>query len=717
MDSERISGTLTEVAWRSPGTGRCILSIQTEQGRAFNALCETQALYVGERVVLAGYWSNHPPPARVFYAERVESSPPTDAQGLIRYLQQALDCDSSIASLIVSRFGDRTTTVLDESPERLNEIPGLDAVTVGVMDSAWKAARLQHRARSIMAGMRLSSVQTERLESSFAGDFEKLADELSANPYLAYVLDDTVDFTPVERYAEAHGADPAGLPRLRALILRRVRLMCTLGHTYVPQDKLVARLSRMLARHQLTETAIEKTLDNIVLDARLARIGDRIYLPRLYDAELRALEAIDRIEGHDTAYESATDWVGIDGAMQAMGRPRILEHHRVICEFALSHAACVIDIPRAGDDDAVVISLAHLFDALSVSCVVCSADALHADVLNAASDGLTALSLSSCLAYDDDRQPGAGPDAPIDAECVIVTHAEQLGIERLRDLCAALPDDCGLILMGDIYCQPSLAPGHPYLDLVLTERLACYKAQSLSANAAPARAIGAAWAGRCDSAEWIDNLDGPISMLQCPTSAIGGLLGDVYDHVLPGLGLEDSLLMLPSLSGESDAKVVREWLSARHGESVGQSFALSKGRHACVVDDINSVDLKAGYRVRVDRDRPPIQVTRIDRQGEPLGATVELPPYAEKRLMRDGMRSMSMLMGERADAVILVMTENTHPILAHQVMLYTLACAARRHLIVIGDAEAFTKALSRQRPDVWSGFAQLIKDHQNSEAA
>lgn len=709
-------GKLVDVAWRGAGEGRCILRVQDNSGGAFHAICQNQALYVGERVVLAGYWSSHPPPAAIFHAQRVDSSPPTDSRGLIRYVAQALDCDGQAASKIVSHFGDRTSQVLDETPERLHEIDNLDEHTVMEMEATWKAARLHHRARSIMTALGLTDGQARELERLFAGDFERLSESLAENPYLAFIFDERVRFAPIDAYAKQQGFDGAAAVRVKALIMRRIRRLCRLGHTFVPTANLIERLSAQLRSHRLTEEAITGVVDELVEDTRLARIGQRVYLPPLYQAELRGLEALQRLIAGETIYESAIDWAGVDRAMMAMGRPAIPADLHATFEYVLATTVGLLHIARGPDDDALA-ALAYLLDGLSVNRCVLSTEAQHADALNQAHTGLEATCLAQALAYDDDGIAGVAGDAPIKADIVIVAHADQLGIETLRDLCVALPTGCGLILIGDGLCLPSLAPGSPYHDLMSTGFLHSHAASHLMARESLTGHIARAIQEPALAHDWIDSFDAPVSVLNCPDEALASMLDDIYETVLPALGGGSAHLVVPSLAASPGTNAVRAWLAGQASDKASDGPGLVQGETAVVVEDIPSQNLFVGHRVQVVTSEGQLVVQRVDAAG---GAQDEQRVISEPmaaRLIRDRLVSPSMLLSDRRDHTVLVLGRETSAMLAQQVMLYTVAASARQRLIVIGDSDTFLAALARPRASLWSGFEQLIREDRLAGAA
>lgn len=710
MSEERVQGTLHSVAWRGPNQGRCILCVRGQDRQLFHAVCDAQPVYVGERVELLGYWSPHPRPAAVFHASRVESSPPADANGLIHFLGQALACDTVVASSIVAQFGDHTVEVLDETPHRLIEVPDLDEQAVSRMESAWLEARVQNRARSIMAAMNLSSSQAERIERLFGQDFDKLIEHLSRDPYLAYIHDETIDFKAVDRFAQTNGGNPSDDVRLCGLAVWIARRVNALGHTYVHRERLINRMSQMLRTQQLPVETLANAVSSLIERGVLAESGQRIYLPALKATEMACLRRLETLTHQDTSYESSLDWEGIGEILVGMGRSPIADHQRRLCEFALAYPVTLIDVQRAGDDDTAVVTLAHLMDALSIDCRITSIDAPHADRLNTLTDGLGAISLAECLGLDDENRPTYTPERPLETDCILVAHAEQLDIELFRILLDAIPDGCGLILIGDACCQTSMRPGHPYLDLLLTKRVPTHLGQSWASRENPAALIGMCWAGEYDRQELVDVLDEPVSALSCPDDAIGSLLDDLVDGVIPELGYTSCQLIMPSLAAAPDARTIRRWRDPeRPDHPRNRSSGLRAGETAVLLHDISALRLRAGHQVRIESSTPPCQVRPMDPANAELGL-LEIPADRTRQLFRDVVLTPPMIQGRQTEAVVLVLSTAVHPAQKNRSLFYTAACAATRHLFIVGDTQGFIEGLERERPRIDSGFAELINE-------
>ena len=91
----------------------------------------------GEAIVAHGWWQNNPKHGWQFQVLDYRTSLPTTTQGMRRYLGSRLvkGVGPVMAGRIVDAFGEGTFEVIDATPERLTEVPG-----IGKMRATWIAA-------------------------------------------------------------------------------------------------------------------------------------------------------------------------------------------------------------------------------------------------------------------------------------------------------------------------------------------------------------------------------------------------------------------------------------------------------------------------------------------------------------------------------------------------------------------------------------------------
>jgi exodeoxyribonuclease V alpha subunit len=139
-------------------------------------------LQPGEAIVAHGWWCNDPKHGWQFQAAEYRTTLPATVQGMKRYLGSGLvkGIGPVNAGRIVDAFGETTFAVIDETPDRLTEVPGIGPVRAGRIASTWEE---QRHIREVMAALQsygLSTSLAVRIYKRFGNDSTRV---ITAEPY------------------------------------------------------------------------------------------------------------------------------------------------------------------------------------------------------------------------------------------------------------------------------------------------------------------------------------------------------------------------------------------------------------------------------------------------------------------------------------------------------------------------------------------------------
>src|SRR5215208_3102131 len=113
----------------------------------------------GEAIVAHGWWQNNPKHGWQFQVLDYRTTLPATTQGMRRYLGSGLvkGIGPVTAGRIVDAFGEGTFEVIDASPERLTEVPGIGPVRASRIAATWQE---QRHIREVMAALQGFGVST-----------------------------------------------------------------------------------------------------------------------------------------------------------------------------------------------------------------------------------------------------------------------------------------------------------------------------------------------------------------------------------------------------------------------------------------------------------------------------------------------------------------------------------------------------------------------------
>jgi ATP-dependent exoDNAse (exonuclease V) alpha subunit len=161
---ERIAGLVERVTFHNQQNGFCVLRLKVRGERELVTLIgHTPAVTSGEYASASGQWVADREHGRQFKARFVTISPPTTLTGIERYLGSGMvkGIGPVYAGKFVKAFGAAVFDVIEQSPERLREIPGIGEVR------ARKIASGCHHAAFLRSG----SAMTDCISSLMPADF------------------------------------------------------------------------------------------------------------------------------------------------------------------------------------------------------------------------------------------------------------------------------------------------------------------------------------------------------------------------------------------------------------------------------------------------------------------------------------------------------------------------------------------------------------------
>lgn len=203
---------------------------------------------VGATLEVAGEWTVDPRFGLQFSVLFVQNAIPTTAEALEKYLAsgQLKGIGPSTARAIVDKWGLDTIRILDHTPERLSEIPGLTEAKIKSIGDAWKVKREMYEIISFLGLHGIGeSLAVKVREHLGAEDLER---KVRGNPYLLTEIEG-IGFKKADAVALSIGF-PANSPQRLAAALQHIlrENVQKNGHTAIPVsawiDEAVAQLAR-----------------------------------------------------------------------------------------------------------------------------------------------------------------------------------------------------------------------------------------------------------------------------------------------------------------------------------------------------------------------------------------------------------------------------------------------------------------------------------------
>jgi exodeoxyribonuclease V alpha subunit len=492
---ERVEGTLERVTFHSEETGftvaRLVPDGSTAEVTIVGRLASPQC---GLALKLEGHWTTSARYGRQFEVTSYSERLPATTEGIRRYLGSGLvpGIGRVMAERIVAAFGSETLEVIESSPGRLAEVPGIGPSRSAQIVAAW---REQAHIRDLMVFLQSHGVSTGLAVRIYRRFGDDAAAVLREDPYRLAREVYGIGFTSADRIARRLGL-PADSPRrAEAGILDTLLAFADDGHVFARRSTLAAETERRLAVASAPEgrvgptagsagagpTAeqIHQAMDRMAKDGDLVidklgavseRLDPAIYLPAYYYAEVAVA---DRLRGLLDAPESrlgqfrAVRW---DAAFDWLDRRlphRLAACQRQAVQTSLSNKVTVLTGGPGTGKTTTVRAVLLALQARGGSVQLGAPTGRAAKRLSEAT-GMEARTLHRLLEF----KPSEGwrfmrdETRPLDADLIVVDEMSMVDLPLMNALTRAITPGTHLLLVGDADQLPSVGPGSVLHDLI-----------------------------------------------------------------------------------------------------------------------------------------------------------------------------------------------------------------------------------------------------------
>ena len=468
QELEILQGAVSAVVYQNYENGYAVLRLNLGGGQTVTVVGTIPLPAVGERLMVTGKWSNHASYGRQFEAEFLERLMPQTAMEILNYLSSRVikGIGPKMAARIVERFGGETLAVMEREPERLAEVAGISREKARAIGEEF---RLQVGMRQIMEFFALHHLPAELAVRTYKRYGDSTMELLYDDPYLLMDEELEASFGAVDQFAIALGVAGDDPRRVEAGTLFELTYNLSGGHSFLPEDKLIAATARLLTVEEDTvKQAVERLLEVDRLNReRLAGITV-IYLPQLYEAETESTRRLLEFAGNtfpepknlDKLIRSVAKDSGIDYSRQQL---------EAIREAATSGLLLITGGPGTGKTT-ILNGILELLGRLQLRTLLAAPTGRAAKRLSEVT-GEDASTIHRLLEAGIDPATGRmffarDEENPLKCDAVIVDEMSMVDVLLLHSLLRAIPQGKRLILVGDPDQLPPVGPGFPFGDML-----------------------------------------------------------------------------------------------------------------------------------------------------------------------------------------------------------------------------------------------------------
>ena len=440
-------------------------------------------VHVGSVLQLSGSWKMDAKYGRQFSVETFEETLPATVFGIEKYLGSGLvqGIGPKFASRIVKKFGADTLNVIEETPERLLEVPGIGKVRVDRIRKSWQEQKEIKNIMVFLQGHGVSTSHATKIYKTYGNESVQVVKE---NPYR--LADDIwgIGFKTADTIAAKMGFGPETYPRLRSGIMYTLNKLSDEGHCYATHEMLVTTGAQLLSvKPEAVSAALEEMIraKDVITEpvmgapeegaeafseekmAGAAEPERAIYLPPFYFAEVGTAKRLDAIYRNTRGIH--VDSRGLGERIAGKTGMTYDEIQLMAIRTAVHSKVLVLTGGPGTGKTTTTLGIITAFREAGAKILLAAPTGRAAKRLSEAT-GMEAKTIHRLLEVKPPEGYQKKEDNPLEGDVLIVDECSMIDIMLMYNLLKAVPDTMTLILVGDIDQLPSVGAGNILRDVI-----------------------------------------------------------------------------------------------------------------------------------------------------------------------------------------------------------------------------------------------------------
>ena len=467
---ENLTGTIEDITYQNESTGFAV--IEVDAGDEYVTVVGVLGnVMIGEEAVFQGEWTMHQSFGRQFKAVRLQRTLPADASGMLRFLSAGIikGVREATATKIVEKFGIDTFNVIENEPDRLATIKGINKAKARKISQEFKA---QFAARDVMNGLADLGLSQQEAFDAYNLYKSNALDIIKENPY-AFVGDaGGITFERADEIALRLDEPPLFDYRSQAGVVYVVRHNLNNGHTCIPRSSLIKPAMSLLdCSEDEVEIAIDNALEVNQLVLEIINDKEFLFLPEIYRAESTIAERI-RVMLRFPPQKKDIE-TGEILAFENMNGITFDEKQRQAIEIAVNKGMLILTGGPGTGKTTTVKGIISLMKNRGLNVMLAAPTGRAAKRMSELT-GFEAKTIHRMLEVeyrDGATEPSFVHNLrnPLDCDAVIVDELSMVDVTLFSALLDALPLSCRLIMVGDKEQLPPVGAGNVLADLIKSE--------------------------------------------------------------------------------------------------------------------------------------------------------------------------------------------------------------------------------------------------------
>lgn len=482
--ADTISGFVEHIIFISPENGFTVAKLKEKGKKALTCIVGTlPSIQSGETLVCTGNWKKHLQFGVQFQVEDYSVSYPADLMGIQKYLESGLikGIGPVYAQKIIDKFGLDTLDVIDMSPDRLLEVPGIGAKKLEKMKTCWDS---QKEIRTIIIFLRTNGLSPSYAQKIYKIYGRNTLKKVEENPYQLAKDIQGIGFKTADLIASKLGFDKTSALRLESGIAFVLWEMMKNGHTCYRETEFLPLAEKML---EVEVEIIEQSLKTLIEKKEIVKTNLNgvafLFLKPMDFFEEGIAKELFRLKNSVAALRDVDAKKALIWAEETFHIKFAMEQKEGISKGVSEKVHIITGGPGTGKST-ITRAILEISSKLTNRIVLAAPTGRAAKRLTQITRK-KAFTIHSLLEFDFAKKEfKKNPENQLSAKLLIIDEASMIDTMLMYYLLRAIPSNTRVIFIGDIDQLPSVGPGYILKDLIASDAFSVTRLKTIFRQAA-----------------------------------------------------------------------------------------------------------------------------------------------------------------------------------------------------------------------------------------
>lgn len=464
---EKLEGMISEIVFKNEDNGYTIAHLVNEKDEIVIVGC-MPTLATGESIEVEGKWVNHKIYGTQFEVNSFMPVTPSSLEGIYVYLSSGMihGIGEKMAKRIIDKFGVDTLNVIQNSPERLQEVEGIGSKKVKQIVKSYEEDR---ELRNIIIELSPFGITPNYCLKIYKKYKSSAIEVINKNPYQLAEDIRGIGFKVADSIANKIGIDKNSKDRVCQGILYTLNKSLSNGHTYLPEHILIQDSEKLLElKGEIIKECIMMLVYNQKIHIEKVNNENLIYLMPYYLAENGVCSQIVKL----SQYEFEDLKIDIDSEINILEEDKkikLAEKQILAVKESINSGVLIITGGPGTGKTTTINSIIEIFENNGKSVTLAAPTGRAAKRMSETSDKEAKTIhrlLEMGFSIDDDLTFFKDEEDPINSDVIIVDEVSMVDIILMYNLLRAIKLGTRVILVGDSDQLPSVGAGNVLKDMI-----------------------------------------------------------------------------------------------------------------------------------------------------------------------------------------------------------------------------------------------------------